>query len=58
MYDFWLDHHYKGVFGFKGLPLMYLVNFYQNYLDRLARRYKKSDLLPSSSDSMVVNKIF
>jgi glycosyltransferase involved in cell wall biosynthesis len=43
MYDFWLDHSYKGVFGFKGLPVMYMLNFYQNYLNRLARCYKKSD---------------
>jgi glycosyltransferase involved in cell wall biosynthesis len=42
MYDFWLDHSYKGIFGFKALPLMYLVNFYQRYLDSLANRYKKS----------------
>jgi glycosyltransferase involved in cell wall biosynthesis len=55
MYDFWLDHSYKGVFGFKGLPLMYLVNFYQNYLNRLARRYKSSDFLPSSSDNRLMN---
>jgi glycosyltransferase involved in cell wall biosynthesis len=41
MYDFWLDHSYKGVFGFKALPLMYLVNFYQRYLDSLASRYNK-----------------
>ncbi len=45
IYDFWLDHSYKGVFGFKALPLMYLVNFYQNYLDCLAARYRKSDSL-------------
>lgn len=46
MYDFWLDHSYKGIFGFKALPLMYLVNFYQRYLDNLAKRYKKS-LIPT-----------
>jgi glycosyltransferase involved in cell wall biosynthesis len=46
MYDFWLDHSYKGIFGFKALPLMYLVNFYQRYLDSLAKRYKKS-MLPA-----------
>ena len=41
-YDFWLEHDYKGVLGFKALPLMYLINFYQNYLNGLAKRYKKS----------------
>jgi alpha-1,3-rhamnosyltransferase len=46
MYDFWLEHNYKGVFGFKALPLMYLVNFYQNYLNCLAKRYNKSGTLP------------
>lgn len=42
MYDFWLDHSYKGIFGFKALPLMYRVNFYQRYLDSLAKQFKKS----------------
>jgi glycosyltransferase involved in cell wall biosynthesis len=46
MYDFWLDHSFKGVFGFKALPLMYLVNFYQNYLNYLARQFKKSETVP------------
>lgn len=45
MYDFWLDHNYRGVLGFKALPLMYLINFYQNYLNSLAKRYKKSKKL-------------
>jgi len=39
-YDFWLEHNYRGVSGFKALPLMYLINFYQNYLNGLARRQK------------------
>jgi glycosyltransferase involved in cell wall biosynthesis len=55
MYDFWLDHSYRGVFGFKGLPLMYLVNFYQNYLDRLARKHKISALISSASDNIHFN---
>ncbi len=55
MYDFWLDHSYKGVLGFKGLPLMYLVNFYQNYLNRLSRRYKNSVLLSSEPDKQHLN---
>ena len=42
IYDFWLDHKYKGVFGLKAMPLLYLVNFYQNYLSCLAKRYKKT----------------
>jgi glycosyltransferase involved in cell wall biosynthesis len=42
IYDFWLDHSFKGIFGIKALPLMYLVNFYQRYLDSLAKRYEKS----------------
>jgi alpha-1,3-rhamnosyltransferase len=46
MYDFWLDHSYKGVFGFKALPLMYLINFYQNYLNYLARQYRKPEPVP------------
>jgi len=41
MYDFWLEHNYKGVFGFKALPLVYLINFYQKYLNYLARQYRK-----------------
>jgi glycosyltransferase involved in cell wall biosynthesis len=44
-YDFWLEHNYKGVLGFKALPLMYLINFYQNYLNGLAKRHKKSGTL-------------
>jgi len=41
-YDFWLGHCYKGIYGFKALPLMYLLNFYQNYLNYLVNRYKKN----------------
>ena len=55
MYDFWLDHSYKGVFGFKGLPVMYKLNFYQNYLNRLARCYKKSDTVLSASDHIYLH---
>jgi glycosyltransferase involved in cell wall biosynthesis len=42
-YDFWLDHSYRGVFGIKALPLMHLINFYQNYMDYLATLYNKSE---------------
>jgi glycosyltransferase involved in cell wall biosynthesis len=41
MYDFWLGHKYDGIFGLKAMPVMYRVNFYQNYLNRVAKRYKK-----------------
>ena len=41
-YDFWLEHSYKGLFGIKMLPLMYLFNFYQKYLSSLAEKYRKS----------------
>lgn len=40
-YDFWLEHCYKGVYGFKGLSLLNLINFYPFYLKYLVNRYKK-----------------
>jgi glycosyltransferase involved in cell wall biosynthesis len=43
-YDFWLEHDYKGILGFKALPLMYLIDFYQNYLNCLAGKYEKSKM--------------
>ena len=56
IYDFWLDHSYRGVFGFKGLPLLYLINFYQNYLNCIAKRYKKTDTLSASGYQQQVNQ--
>jgi glycosyltransferase involved in cell wall biosynthesis len=40
-YDFWLEHSYRGVLGIKALPLMYLINFYQQYLNYLEKHSNK-----------------
>ena len=46
IYDFWLEHSYRGVFGFKALPMMYLINFYRNYLNYLVRKFETSETQP------------
>lgn len=48
MYDFWLDHSYNGIPGFKALPAMYFLNFYQRYLNKLADNEDISEGLKSA----------
>jgi hypothetical protein len=56
IYDFWFRHRYTGILGFKALPLIYPLNFYQGYVNCVASCHDKAGTLQINGFKSKVSK--